>query len=436
MKALLVDRGVTVFGLGDPADQALFAHTTLGEYVRNACMGAGIEVLPPGAPPPGDQDLLVLPTDLFITRTLLTAWLARPRVGGVERLALRHTPSVDHALPLQDLAVEPLTPQERCTVPGRRAEVERRATHKVLLDAYICRSSHVGSASGDDLLEALATAAQPAVVDKLELVVDMRLPLLPMEGTEPPRMRFPLTSSVAVHVRHWVHVLWLNQLAPGILISLWLREHALAAVWKVLTGGSFQRDRIMQRLSLIHPTAKVHPSAYVEGCVVGPWAVVAAGASVRQSVVAEGAEVGEHATVLGSVIGCRTYVTPKTYMVWCALYPDSVVGNQKMQVSLVGSHAHVNAWVGLIDARFAGSIRVDSATGLQSTQRSFLGSCVGHHSQLAAKVLIHPGRVVPRGTVLVMRPDEVISTIPQTLAPGVPMVRDRGTLVPLASLKP
>lgn len=435
MKALIVPTGRLIVGLGDPIPQALFAHTTVGESVRNALMAHGVLTVEDASQLADDDAVVVLGDDVFFTSTVAGDFIsACARGTGVQRLALRRTPSVEFGLPLQPVTSVPLDPGEACTDKSGLAAPERAATHKVLYDVFFCRGRDV-KAGGADVLGALRAVGQARVVEKREIVTDVRLPLLPMKSEEAPRMAFPVTSSVVMQLRHWVHVLWLNQLAPGIILNLSLRQNKVGSALRALSAFSIRRERVMEKLSVIHPTARVHPSAYVEASVIGPGVVLGPRASVRQSVVCEGAEVGEHATVLGSVVGCRTYVTPRTFLVWCALYPDSVVGNQKMQVSLVGHHCHVNAWVGLIDARFQGHIRVELDGQLQSTGRNFLGSCVGHECQLASKVLIHPGRAIPRGTLLVMRPDEVISTVPVDLPAGVPLVRDQGTLRPLSALK-
>ena len=55
--------------------------------------------------------------------------------------------------------------------------------------------------------------------------------------------------------------------------------------------------------SAIHSEAKVDPSARICGSVVGPAAVVAAGASVNASLVLDGATIGENAQVEGSIVG-------------------------------------------------------------------------------------------------------------------------------------
>lgn len=433
MKILTLKTATTTDGLGDAPADALFAHTTVGAFVDAACMAHGF-ARAEGPQDVGPEELALVITDqVFLTSTVVGDFLrAAQGRAGIQQLALRKTPAVEYGLPLTGLTAEPLNDDEKSAATGRLSVAERAATHKVRYPVFLCRGRELPAQPS---VQALETNATVCVVGKRELVTEVRLPLLPLQGTENPRVPFPFTSSVVAVVKHWVHVLWLNQLAPGILTNLAWRQNPLGTALRALSAFSFRRDRIMQKVSVIHPTARVHPTAYVEGSIIGPGVVVGARASVRQSVVAQDAEVGDHATVLGSVVGCRTYVTPRTYLVWCALYPDSVVGNHKMQVSLVGRHCHVNAWVALIDAKFQGAIKVDSSSGLQSTERNFLGSCVGHRSQLASKVLIHPGRVIPPDTVLVMRPDEVISTIPDVVPAGVPMVRDQGTLVPLASLK-
>jgi hypothetical protein len=43
---------------------------------------------------------------------------------------------------------------------------------------------------------------------------------------------------------------------------------------------------------------------------------------------------------------------------------------------------------------------------------------------------------VPNGAFIAMRPDELVREVPAALPPGVPHVRDGGTLVPLDRLLP
>ena len=106
-----------------------------------------------------------------------------------------------------------------------------------------------------------------------------------------------------------------------------------------------------------------------------------------------------------------------------------------MQMSVVGRDAASSYWAGLIDAKFQGTIGVTHHGKVVSTERSFLGSCIGHGGYIGAKVILMPGREIPCGTRVVMRPDELITTLPEHVEPGVAMVRDGGTLIPLTELR-
>jgi len=103
----------------------------------------------------------------------------------------------------------------------------------------------------------------------------------------------------------------------------------------------------------------------------------------------------------------------------------------RTQMSIFGRKSHVGMWCSFLDAKFLGEVMVEHHGRLVSSGTSFLGSCIGHDCTMIGKVLIMPGRAVPNGTFMVMRPDECIVEIPADLPPGVPMIRDNGHLVPL-----
>ena len=245
----------------------------------------------------------------------------------------------------------------------------------------------------------------------------------------------PVTSTLAAHVEHWVHILWLNQATFG---TRWLeiaRAHKLWVAWRALTSPPYTVAAVTRRFVHCGKNVRIHPSAWVEASILGDNVVIGARASVRHAVLGDGVVVGDHATVLSSTLGDGVKVTPRTFVVWSAAYPQAVLSNYKLQVSLIGRGASLSTWAGFIDAKLQGTIEVRHDGKLQSTQRSFLGSCLGHGAHVGAKVLLLPGREVPNGAFLTMRDDELVREIPAELPPGVALVRHQGTLVPLSSLK-
>jgi NDP-sugar pyrophosphorylase family protein len=204
-------------------------------------------------------------------------------------------------------------------------------------------------------------------------------------------------------------------------------------LWRLLTSWPFSPAAVMHRFVRVGKNVRIHPTAWVEASILGDNVEIGAGASVRNSIVGNGVVVGDHATVLASTLGDNVSVTPRTFVVSSVAYPDAVLSNYKLQVSVIGRGASLSTWAGFIDAKLQGTIDVPHDGRMQSTGRNFLGSALGHGAHVGAKVLILPGREVPNGTLITMRDDEIIRTIPTHLPAGVAHVRDGGTLVPLQS---
>ncbi|MFH1809195.1 MAG: hypothetical protein ABIJ09_10660 [Pseudomonadota bacterium] len=438
MRALLVDTRTCIAPFEERADEALFLSGTVRQVVDASlaqlrCTPVLAESAQALAAQP-DELVLVLADRVFISHKALRDFLRAARTRLPARLSLRRTPSVDYLLPVTDLQPQALAPADFELSQARVARLEREASERVDHDVFLLSGRDLPTElRGEELLQALRERCQPVVVKKREIAIPVRLPTLGSAAQQ--TMRFPITSTVVAELRHWVHVLWLNQLALGIFWMDRLRQRPLWMLWRAATALPWTRTRLLQRLVVRGRRCRIHPTAHVELSVLGDDVVVGPHASIRNSFVGNGAEIGSHATVLNSSIGPGSFITEKTFVIWSACYPGATIGNYKLQVSLIGRDAHLNAWAGLIDAKFQGQVQVERGGRLMSTERSFLGSCVGHRAVVASKILVLPGRAIPNDAIVVMRPDEVVSEIPSDLATGQPLVRDHGTLVPLSSLR-
>jgi NDP-sugar pyrophosphorylase family protein len=281
-------------------------------------------------------------------------------------------------------------------------------------------------------LASLRARAHVVVVAKRELHLPLRLPTL--DGASGPTV-MPISSTVVAHVEHWVHVLWLNQMALGIRMLERARQHKgwafTRAVAALTSWPPWQPSTWLKAGVARGRNVHIDPSAHVESSIIGNNVIIGPRASVRSSIIGDGAVVGDHATVLSSVVGANSHITPRTFMALCTTYPDAVINGLRLQVSVIGRGASTSLWAGLLDAKLQGAIDVMMNGKPISTERSFLGSCVGHGAHVDAKVLLMPGRAVPNGTVISMRPDEIIDVIPADLVPNTPYIRDAGTVVPL-----
>lgn len=399
------------------ASEMWFSGETIAEAQRRAFAQAGCTVETIGVDElagkvQGDRPTIVTLDSIYVSEKAAADFLKACR-GRTSPAALGFTDnaSVDYTRPLQSL--------------GTSGDLH---VHAVI---YLPPGSATAP-SGDNAEEVVrgwANRVEAIEVEKREIVHDIPLPTL--KRGERATLRYPITSTVVVSIEHWVHVLWLNQIAFGIRWVELLRRKWLWGVGKALGALSLDPRRLLDRLVRKGRGVKVHPSAYVSGSILGDNVQVGAHVTLKNCIVRPGAVIQDHAVLLNCVIGEHTLILENTFMVSSVVLPEATVGNYKLQVSLIGRGAHVNVWASFIDARFAGSIKVMKDGLLQSTERSFLGSVVGHRARLGAKMLLHSGREIPNDTVVVMRPDEIVSEVPADLPQGVPLVRHQGRLVPL-----
>ena len=351
----------------------------------------------------------------FITPKILKDFIRVSKKSDSEclRVSLARNASVEYTEPLQTLD---------------------KNGDRIAHDIYFFKNSRSVSPANGDWLSELRKLATWIDVPKKEIVRNIPLPTIGEQKAT--SMRYPVTTSIVVSIEHWVHILWLNQLSFGIRwVDLVLRQRPFWALFKAFSAMSFNIENIMNRLVSRGSRCKIHPTAHISGSIIGSGVTIGPNVTIRNSYICANAVIQDHAVILNSVIGEGALILENTFLVSSTCYPQSTVGNYKLQVSLIGRGAYVNAWAGFVDAKFVGSVNVSHKGELTSTDRSFLGSVVGHGAKVAAKVLIHPGREIPNETVIVMRPDEIVSVVPDNIKPNQPLVRHEGTLVPLGMEK-
>ncbi|RME25789.1 MAG: hypothetical protein D6806_07300, partial [Deltaproteobacteria bacterium] len=225
----------------------------------------------------------------------------------------------------------------------------------------------------------------------------------------------------------------------GIAWNEYFRHHKVRAIakalWAVLKRFSVNRYKVLSGMNVIGQGCEIHPTAYIEFSMLGRGVKVGAGCSIRNSIIGDGVEIADHAVVVNSVVGRDCFLTENFFLVSSLCYPGSTLGNLKTQMAVIGRDVYLHGWCSLLDAKFVGDIKVMHRGKRVGTGRSFMASCIGHRAVLGAKVLIHPGRDIPNDLLMVSRPEDVIVEVPPNIPPRVPMVRDRGTLVPLEQLK-
>ncbi|MBI5527514.1 MAG: hypothetical protein HY897_14360 [Deltaproteobacteria bacterium] len=406
--------GTTIEPFCEDASDSLIANEPLIETQKRAIRRAGgtpRQVRAPSELGPGPA--VILFDRVYVSDKLMKDFVKAVDPAAPAMLGLARCISVEFNLPIQDVVIEDSGVFYSCFwVP----------------DA----SRYAGEPDFLALESRLKADAGRVVVKMRELSASLRLPSLARQSRV---FKFPITSSVAAHVVHWVTLLRLNSLQWGVRWLEYMRGDALGMAQKTVgalaSAATVNPYRLMSKINVVGPDCEIHPSAYVEASFLGRGVKIGAGATVRNSFLGDGAVVGDAAYSMSSVLGAESYLTEGTALIWTVVYPGSSVGNVKIQMSMIGRDTYVGMWCSFLDAKFIGDIMVGHRGGLVSAGTSFLGSCVGNNCVMGGKVLIMPGRAIPNGTFMVMRPDECIVEIPEQLPAGVPLIRENGTLVAL-----
>jgi hypothetical protein len=204
-------------------------------------------------------------------------------------------------------------------------------------------------------------------------------------------------------------LLFANQIA---LISD-LRQRVQRSPWtwaKSLlrrSGVRGRHQRLARAYRSTHPTAEVHPTAVVEGAIIGPRARIGAHCVVRYSVVAEDARLHDGAKAELSVVGAGAWLMHDLVLYRSVAERGAFLIHGPYQFSYFQRDSGGFATI-MMDYRPDGRpIQVKTASGLRAYGGPFLGSVIGAGAKTLGGSLLAPGRVVPPHAWLTADPESL-----------------------------
>lgn len=318
--------------------------------------------------------------------------------------------STSRALALPDCAFT------RFTTPLAALPTEQRAGKRVhRYDVFWC---HDGRFSRE-----AAASFEALVIEPRERELPTSAPpFVPGE-----RMPMGITPQYVFQIRHWSHLHQAN-IVGGICeaFARATRPRTWAwLAWRVLRAFPWTLRRLLGGFNHRGRRSFIHPTASVEGCVIGRGVVIDAGAVVRGSIVGDGAKIGQHARVLWSVIGPGARVAWNGIANFSVLMRGAETSFPGVQMSVVGRDAYLGSGVWHLDTSFTGPVPVRDGERVVASHQLLLGIAVGHRGFLGAGVTIAAGREIPNGTRWIDDPARMATRIPADLVDGeVYAIRD------------
>ncbi len=420
IKAYILPSNKVIYPFMDPVGQSMIGNMTLAQHQQSVLERAGIETsfiknveeIEPGP-------ALVTWDNVFFTTRVIRSLVA----------GFKTTGAIQCGLPLDSLLV-------KHTKALQELDTEKSGGQDLALyRLYLLEFEH--SPEGPKDLNRILEKTSPFAASFKEKTIEVQVPANIM-GTE--YLQHPLTSSVVMHVNHWIHVLWANQLSIQIRWietvlehKLWTGAKCLAAATACLFTGRWNLPALKwsmaKRFNRIGKGCDIHPTALVEFSHIADGVRIGANALVRGCVVDTNTVIEDRACVQYSVVGKDCFISKNSVLVFSAGYPEGDLCGNGTQSSLFGRKVAITSWCRIIDIKAAGEVKVEHEGKLHSTGTSFLGACFGHGSYGGMDATIQAGRAVPNGAMIVKDPDQIIRSIPADLPPGRPAWARRGVAV-------
>ncbi|MBI5495532.1 MAG: hypothetical protein HY904_10950 [Deltaproteobacteria bacterium] len=411
MKLVLVATGRRIAPFDDPVGEMPAGTGTLAAHQRAVAEATGLTMA--AAPSleeldTGGEPAWVMMDDLFVSLRLARHWLPAARAAG--RPAVVTLPS-SRFLELygqhQDL----------------RFHDDGSASYRAWWLPGGCRRGEA---------PALTAAALPVRPPFRERAIRFPVPRNILGRDE---VVHPLTTTVALHLRHWVHVLWLANLWPQIELVERITRTPLSTAWRLLRSlrpgvaatkwAAARSFNYVARGVSIHPTACVEFSVLGEGCRVGPFALV------RGAVLGHNVCVEERANICYSVLGDGDFVSKNSTVFACLGFPDADLCINGMQYCVAGRNSALTSLVRPMDMKYRDDVTVRMDGKTARIRELMVGSCFGHRSFVGPEVLIAPGREIPNGAVVAPRPGSVLTRVDPNVGADVPSCVVDGVLVPM-----
>jgi hypothetical protein len=295
------------------------------------------------------------------------------------------------------------------TYGGRAATLR----FQLAMDAAVFRDYYSLVPDGQAGAVPLPIVARRASAEGPEETLTLRLPAsaesMPFPSGLRPAAGVAVPGALLLPYHGPFDVLFANQIA--ILSDLRRRVSRSPSTWLralVRRFGVRGRDqRLARAYRATHPTAEIHPTAVVEGAVIGPRARVGAHCVVRYGVVAEDARLHDGAKVELSVVGAGAWLMHDLVLYRSVAERGTFLIHGPYQFSYFQRDSGGFATIMMDYRPDDRPIQVRTTSGLRRYDGPFLGSVVSEGAKTLGGSLIAPGRIVPPHAWLTADPQDL-----------------------------
>lgn|GEM_PF-6097177 len=268
--------------------------------------------------------------------------------------------------------------------------------------------------------EILTTAQASPTVRPLRMrwchtVADLTRELPTRDFAQPPELALAVgvpavTYGVCQATLHFLTVYgraietWADLLLLGSLLAREFTARRVAPFTRLLGAKLLTRlahhPHVLRRMNRIGNRCRIHPTAVLEGCVLGNDVEIGAFCHLRGAWLGDGVTVREHSSIKVSLIQAGAFLTR------CDVF-NSVVGAGALIVTdtlfncWIGAESFVGGGSGFSDFNASGrSVILQGPDGPVDSGLRMLGSALGEGCFIGAGLLFRPGLAIPHGSTV------------------------------------
>ena len=206
----------------------------------------------------------------------------------------------------------------------------------------------------------------------------------------------PQCASFAAHIISPFHLLQVN-MAMNLNRSIAIQKGKIQGRFKHLKGkvGVFFFYSALKRLNKIGKNCFIHPTALIEGSVIGDNVKIGAYSIIRLSHVGNDCTISDNVVVANSVLGDKTHIANSNFIELSMTYEEAFLIHGPYQFSIFGRNSACFAVINCDFRLDQENIKIPTAIGIVDSRQPLLGIAYGHNSKTGGGSIIAAGRIVP-----------------------------------------
>lgn len=249
-----------------------------------------------------------------------------------------------------------------------------------------------------------ASSSDTLTIELPETRTDIHFPLA---LTPPDRSNTPLGLLFPYSCDH--DLLFANQIAVIANIAQHVRRSPLSWLRALLArrGGTL-RQQIPLHWKHIAPDAQVHPTAVIEGSVIGAGCRIGAHCVVRYSVLGKYVHLHDGAKVEYSAVDDCSWLMHDLVLYRCLVESHVFLIHGPYQFSYFQHQSAAFATIMMDYRPDARDIQIQTPQGIRAYKGRFLGALLAENAKVLGGTLIAPGITIPQNKHVGVKPENII----------------------------